>query len=616
VRLGGAKKRLPENVPAPATIIRTTNLSTLQNTNVINYKKDNLFSGHNLNVVLGQETYIKSSDYITQDLEAFTRTKMSEDVWADLSDGTDIGTFHIYNFDEKLFSYFGRVNYDMYDRYLLALTFRADGSSKFTNGNEWGYFPSISAGWRISDEKFMVGTQSWLSNLKLRASYGEAGNNRIDDSAFKRVYSVSNSIYLNPDIYPNIYTVGDILANQNLKWETTITRNLGLDYGFFNNRLSGSIELYSNTTKDALIKMTISGVGYSSQWQNAATTSNKGAEFNLNAVLVQSKNFNLNFSFNISANKNIVDKIGNLSSYTFNEGWAGSMLTASNSYVVTPGQPVGLIYGYVNDGMYSADDFTWSGSKWVMNAQKYSTKTEIGRDDKNNPIYKYSDSNGTVFADNSAIDGLSWGPGAMKLKDLNNDGKISDADRKQIGNTNPKHFGAFSFSGNYKGFDASVNFNWVYGNNIYNATKIELSSSFYKFRNSLANTANSYTQIDWNSGAQVIDASTLNEINSNATMWSSPTGNYAVTSWAIEDGSFLRLNNLTVGYTFPSKLTKKWYIQKLRLYASGYNLFVLTNYSGYDPEVDTRRSTPATPGVDYSAYPKSRSYNFGVNLTF
>jgi hypothetical protein len=169
---------------------------------------------------------------------------------------------------------------------------------------------------------------------------------------------------------------------------------------------------------------------------------------------------------------------------------------------------------------------------------------------------------------------------------------------------------------NNKNFDASINFNWVYGNNIYNANKIELTSGYYKYRNSLAVTQNSYTQIDWTTGQRVTDATTLDAMNANATIWANPTGQYATTSWAIEDGSFLRLNNVTVGYTLPSKLTKKFYVQKLRLYASGYNLAILTNYSGYDPEVDSRRSSPATPGVDYSAYPKSRSYNVGLNITF
>jgi hypothetical protein len=185
-----------------------------------------------------------------------------------------------------------------------------------------------------------------------------------------------------------------------------------------------------------------------------------------------------------------------------------------------------------------------------------------------------------------------------------------------IGNTNPKSFGAFSLTSVYKGFDAGINFNWVYGNQIYNASKIELTSLYYKHRNMLAISENSYTQIDKSTGNRITDAATLNELNTNASMWAAPSGRYAVTSWAIENGSFLRLNNLTIGYTLPEGLLKKVYISNLRVYVAAYNLYTFTKYSGYDPEVDTRRSTPATPGVDYPAYPKSRSFNFGVNVTF
>jgi TonB-linked SusC/RagA family outer membrane protein len=512
--------------------------------------------------------------------------------------------------DDRMVSFFGRVNYDIRQRYLIAITYRADGSSKFSGKNKWGYFPSISAGWRISEEKFMEGTRSWLSTLKLRASYGESGNNRIDNSAFKRTYTKSNSNYLPASFITTIYTAGNTLANPDLKWETTITRNIGLDFAFMKDRINGSFEFYSNSTEDVLIRMLLSGVGYTDQWQNAATTANKGAEINLNAVLVQKGDFSLNASFNISANTNTVKDLSDLTKYSFNEAWT-SMSEGSNSYIVTPGMPVGIIYGFQNAGMYTSDDFTWNGSKWVMNAVRYSNSETL---DDGSKIYK--DPEGNTFVDNSTIDGLSWGPGAMKLVDQNGDGKITDVDRVKIGNTNPKNFGSFSLSSNYKGFDAGINFNWVFGNQIYNANRIELTSLYYKHRNMLAIGANSYTQIDQSTGIRITDPATLTAMNADAEIWAAPTGRYAITSWAIEDGSFLRLNNLTLGYTFPAAMSKKLYISKLRVYVAAYNLLMLTKYSGYDPEVDTRRNTPATPGVDYSAYPKSRSYNFGVNVTF
>jgi len=610
---GGARKY--NNAAAPAVFMYDYTTSVFQNSNTLSYKKDNIFPEHNLSILLGEESNNKSNSYIFNDIEAFPSDYTSTLAWDNPQDALYNYSLKFENPDERMLSYFGRMNYDFKGRYLFAFTFRADGSSKFSKANQWGYFPSASIGWRISDENFMKGAENWLSNLKLRGSFGQSGNNRIDNSAFIRTYSTSSNNYLPSSMNIPFFSVGTTLANPDLKWETTTTRGIGLDYGFLKNRLSGSIELYSNTTSDVLMKMLTSGTGYDTQWQNVGQTSNKGVEFNLNAVIIQSKDFNLSVGFNISANVNKVDNIGTLTSYPFNEGWT-SYSSASNSYVLTPGQPVGLISGYVNDGMYTADDFTWTGSKWTMNTAKYSTATVIGKDDAGKPIYKYSDSKGNVFVNNSSLDGLSFGPGAMKLKDLNGDGQITDADRKVIGNTNPKHYGSINISASYKGFDFSTNLNWVYGNDIYNANKIELSSLYYKDRNMLALTANSYTQIDWATGNHITDAATLTSMNASATMWAAPTGQYAVTSWAIEDGSFLRLNNLTIGYTLPVKLTKKFYIQKLRFYATGSNLFVLTNYSGYDPEVDTRRATPATPGVDYSAYPKSRSYNFGVNITF
>lgn len=604
VREGGALKR--DNKQAPAILLTDTKNTTLQNTNVLNFNKKDLFKGHNLSVVLGQETYNKHREVDTKTYEAFPLDYTSVQAWDSIQNGTMRSSKYFIDMDERMISFFGRVNYDIKDKYLFAATFRADGSSKFTGANRWGYFPSFSAGWRISEEKFMRGTDKVLSNLKLRASYGESGNNRIDNSAFKRIYSSSSSNYLPTSIDPIIYTAGSTMANDKLKWETTITRNAGIDFGFLKDRISGSVEVYSNTTEAVLIKMLIGGVGYTDQWQNAATTANKGLEFTLNAALIQKKDFHLNFSFNISANKNNVVDLGGLSSYSFNEAWT-SMSEGSNSYIVKPGDPVGLIYGYVNDGWYSANDFMWNGSKWVMNTGKYTLDSESGL---------YKDASGNVFVDNSTIAGLSWGPGAMKLKDQNGDGKITDVDRKQIGNTNPVHFGSFSFSGDYKNFDASVNFNWVYGNDIYNANKVELSSLYYRYRNMLGVTRNSYSQIDWTTGQQMTNTAELDQMNANAQIWAAPTGRYVVSSWAMEDGSFLRVNNLTIGYSLPRNILKKLKIEKLRVYGTAYNLYTFTNYSGYDPEVDTRRATPATPGVDYSAYPKSRSYNFGINLTF
>lgn len=592
VKDGGAGKR--SNMPAPAILLRNTYTTVFQNSNTVNFKKDNILEGHDINIVVGEETYIKKSNYHLDDIQGMPQAYLSKQAWANPDSGTI--KMQDYTFpDEVLFSFFGRLNYDIQGKYLLAATFRADGSSKFAKGKRWGYFPSFSLGWRISDENFMVDTKGWLSNLKLRASYGSSGNNNISNAAYMRNYSLAPTNWLPNDFPQSILTVGSyindklvaVMPNPDLVWETTITRNVGLDWGFWNNRINGTIEAYKNTTKNLLIQLPVAGSGYAYKWLNMGQTSNQGVEFNVNAALIQSKDFNLDIGFNISANQNKVDNLGTFSSYQFNEAWT-SLSEASNSFIVTPGQPVGLIYGYKNIGRYDATDFTWTNGKWVAN---------------------------TGVVDNSAITGLSWGPGAMKLFDKDGSGAITEADRVVIGNTNPKHYGAFNFTSNYKSIDISANFNWVYGNQIYNANKIEMCTEYYKYRNLLTTMQNSYSQVDWTTGARITDPTLLEAANVNADIWAVPTGRYATTSWAIEDGSFLRLNNLTIGYTLPTELMSSLHIQKLRIYCTAYNLYTLTKYSGYDPEVDSRRSSPATPGVDYSAYPKSRSFNVGVNIT-
>jgi len=210
-------------------------------------------------------------------------------------------------------------------------------------------------------------------------------------------------------------------------------------------------------------------------------------------------------------------------------------------------------------------------------------------------------------------------PGAMKLKDLNGDGKVTVADREVIGNASPDFQGGFSISGYAFGFDLSANFTYMIGNQVYNANKVEFTSSRKFYNRNLINKMdvdNRWTGIDWNTGELIADAATLNSVNAGVTMWSPFVSQAVFSDWAVEDASFLRLQSATIGYTIPDKLTKKIYMRKLRVYATGTNLFCLTKYSGYDPEVDTRRATPLTPGVDYSAYPKSRGFVFGINITF
>ena len=281
--------------------------------------------------------------------------------------------------------------------------------------------------------------------------------------------------------------------------------------------------------------------------------------------------------------------LGDLDRIESETRWASS--EAGPDFIVTKDQPLGNFYGFVSDGFYSADDFTWNGSSWVLNE-------------------------GVV--DCSAVIGEQYmRPGAMKLKDLTDDGKVTMDDKTIIGNAQPLGFGGFNLNGYAWGFDFSANFNYVFGNDIYNANKIEFTSSRkYNNRNLMKTDEQRWTNIDWNTGELITDVDQLREVNAGAELWSPAVGNAVFSDWAVEDGSFLRLTSATIGYTLPSSLTMKAKISRLRVYVTGTNLFCLTNYSGYDPEVDTKRETPLTPGVDYSAYPKSIGFVVGLNLTF
>ena len=561
-----------------------------RNTNTLNYSFANVLGeDHNLTLLLGEEMTIAKSNLLTIMVDGLNASYDAPMAWNFLSSGTPASVNNYYDPDDKLLSFFGRVNYDYKHRYSIGGTLRADGSSKFARGHRWGYFPSAAASWTISNEPWMDNAHSWLDQLKLRYSFGTAGNNNIPSGQLLKQYSATVTAWLSQS--NNYWMAGKIMNNPDLTWETTITHNIGLDFGLFQGRLTGSVEVYQNTTKDLLINFPITGSGYDSQYRNLGSTRNRGAEVTLNMPLISKKDVSLNIGGNIAYNQNRVTDLGGLNSITAQSYWASTEI--GDDYIVEVGQPLGNMYGFVSDGMYSVDDFTWTGSKWALN-------------------------DGVV--DNSAIIGANYMiPGAMKLKDLTGDGKVTVADRKVIGNASPDFTGGFNLSGFLYGFDFSANFNYMIGNQVYNANKVEFTSS-RKFSNrnllNLMTVDQRWTNIDWATGEQISDPATLKSLNSGKTMWSPAIGSAVFSDWAVEDASFLRLQSVTLGYTLPEDLTQKAHIRRARVYVTGTNLFCLTKYSGYDPEVDTRRSTPLTPGVDYSAYPKSIGFVAGLNLTF
>ena len=562
-----------------------------RNTNTLNYDFSKVLNNddHQLTALLGEEMTITQSNLLTLMVDGLNASYDAPMAWTFLSSGTPASTNNYYDPDDKLLSFFGRVNYDYKHRYSIGATLRADGSSKFAQGHQWGFFPSAAVSWTISNEPWMDNAHSWMDQLKLRYSFGTAGNNNIPSGQIAKQYSATVTAWLSQS--SNYWMAGKIMNNPDLTWETTYTHNVGLDFSLFQSRLSGSIEVYQNTTKDLLINFPITGSGYDSQYRNLGSTRNRGVELTLNAPVVSNKDFSLNIGGNIAYNRNRVTDLGGLTSITAQSYWASTEI--GDDYIVQVGQPLGNMYGYVSDGMYTPSDFTWNGSKWVLNE-------------------------GVVDA--SAILGATYLlPGAPKYKDINGDGKVTVADRKVIGNASPDFTGGFNFSGYFHGFDFSANFNFMIGNQVYNANKVEFTSS-RKFSNrnlvNMMDVKNRWTNIDWNTGEMISDPSVLQSVNAGKTMWAPFVGNAIFSDWAVEDASFLRLQSVTIGYTLPESLTEKIYLNRVRIYATGTNLFCLTKYSGYDPEVDTRRSTPLTPGVDYSAYPKSIGFVVGVNLSF
>ena len=573
--------------------------------NTLTYNLD-LGETQQMNLMAGQEMIQSSSSNIFMRAKYFSEDLPPDKMFANMALGEFDEMSTVFDPDDKLASFFGRINYYLLDRYIVTATFRADGSSKFAPGNQWGYFPSGAIAWRISNEKFMQ-NQNLISNLKLRASVGTAGNNRIGADLWKTNYriSTSNSIGFGDRINQYYIPASSLLSNPDLRWETTLTRNIGVDYGLFRHRITGVVDLYWNTTKDLLVESDIpSYLGYSKQMRNIGQTSNRGIEFTMDARAVQKRDLTLNVMFNIGFNKPQIDKLDEVNEKPFNSNWATSDLRESDDYRVIVGETVGLMYGYVFDGMYTPDDFV------IV--------------DEETGAYELKE--GVVNSEGILGGVIGLRPGTMKLKDLNGDGVITaDQDRKVIGNANPKHTGGLNINARYKSWDLSALFNWMYGNNIYNTGLIEFQMLFHTTYGNMLNTMNSekrYMYIDLETGEEITDLDRLAEVNQDKTMWSpfsSGSTKPLFHSGAIEDGSFLRLNTLTLGYSLPDNVINKLRMERLRIYATVYNAWIWTNYSGYDPEVSTTQSgsyRQLTPGVDYSAYPKSRSFVLGANITF
>ncbi len=471
--------------------------------------------------------------------------------------------------ESSLASYFARAFYSYMDKYLLTATLRADGSSKFAKGNRWGTFPAFSLGWRLSEEEFMKNIE-FLSNLKLTGGWGSLGNQNISDFQYLATIEKGGGNW-NMYNFGGNYSYGSTLkqlGNPSITWEKTYMTNLGIEAGFLNNRLNTSVTYFNKNTVDILLSTV--EVGTLGQVDippsNIGEMNNKGFEIEVSFQDQVGKDFFYNIGMNASFIKNKVTKLYGNNVYLSGSGYGNNGTIVSRTY---EGQPIGSFFGWKTDGLYQ-------------------TQNEIDND----PYLKNDDQ--------ARVAGIK--PGDVRFVDTNGDGKIDEADRVNLGHPHPKAMlGLFGKAG-YKGFDLSFNFVSNLGVKLYNADKmigIDGTQNYNLYKEALdrwhgEGTSNSVPRM------------TLPAYNLN--------NNYRASDLFIENGDYLMLKNLTIGYNLPMQIISKIGLSNLRLYATGQNLFTLTGYSGNSPELGYTDDAKREKGVGVAWFPTSRTFSFGVTI--
>ncbi|WP_341836164.1 TonB-dependent receptor [Chitinophaga pollutisoli] len=470
-----------------------------------------------------------------------------------------------------LASMLARANYVYRDKYFFTASFRSDGSSKFRADNQWSYFPSGAIAWELSKEKFMKQVR-FISSAKVRASWGITGNNRVSDYATFALldFATRNSYYsFGNELQQSAIPV--TMASTDLKWENTAQTDVGLDISFFKSRVSLGLDYYRKVTSDLLLNARLPPtVGYLTAFKNVGKTSNEGLEISLQTRNVDTKDFAWSSSFNISFNRSkVLALTQNQESLTSTMGW-DSWYSSVALYIAKIGQPVGQFYGYIWEGVYGYDDF----------------------DPLPNGGYLLKEGVPTNGNTRAAIK-----PGDIRYRDLNGDGVVNVSDQTVIGRGFPVHVGGFTNDFRYKGFDLNVFFQWSYGNQVMNANRINFENGNKTYLNQYKTFENRWTP---------------ENPNSNIPRAGGQYG-YVYSSRTLEDGSFLRLKTVSLGYNIPAAVLKRARIKSLRVFAAAQNLVTWTKYSGSDPEVAIGYSA-LTPGFDYSSYPRARTTTLGLNL--
>ena len=564
-----------------AQIIRNERLTWL-NENTLTYQT-NIKKKHFFNSLIG--ITFQNSDYEYYSLKS-THIPNESLGMAGMADGT-LSSSSSLKSSWAMMSYLARLNYNYKSKYYATASFRADGSSKFSKKHRYGYFPSGSLAWNFMEEEFMAPIKKVVGAGKLRVSWGLTGNNRIgeyDYYALLQMLKEKQGDYISngsipSGVYPfdnDMSSVGMVpvsLPNEDLKWETTEQWNVGLDLSFFDERLNFTADVYRKTTRDLLLEASLPLVsGYYSATKNIGKVRNDGLELSLSTVNIKTKDFTWTSDFNIAFNKNEVLELAENQLSLTTAAKFDQNYNSQPSYIAKVGLPMGMMYGYLYEGTYKYDDFIKSGNSYTL---------------KDNVPYFSSEANTQ--------------PGMPKYKDINGDGVIDSNDRTIIGRGLPIHTGGFTNSFAYKGFDLSIFFQWSYGNDIMNANRLFFENAGgKKDLNQFASYANRWTSDNPDSDIPAATKSASNNV---------------ISSRIIEDGSYLRLKTVTLGYTFPKTLIAKAKLSNARVYLAAQNLWTWTSYSGYDPEVSIRNSA-LTPGLDFSSYPRAFTLSFGVNLGF
>jgi TonB-linked SusC/RagA family outer membrane protein len=548
------------------------NNNSFSNENTLNYK--NTFAGgHEFSGLLlfGVNNY--KSFY-----SSYTGTFLpNEGQRMDGLDDGPSGTYNspnIYNSINSMASYAARIDYNYKSRYLLTLNFRADGSSKFLD--HWGYFPGGAIAWNMTKENFFRKALPFISNSKLRVSYGENGNNRVGDfdSYPKLVLNNTGQGYSFNNAAPTTAAYLASLGNSILQWEKTKQTDIGYEFGVLDNKIALEVDLYRRTTENLLLNAALpTSSGFASAQENIGKLSNDGIEFTLNTINITSGSFSWRSNFNISFNKNKIIALTHGQS-ALSSGAPYLSQFSQPLYLDEIGKPAGMMIGYIWEGNYQYADFD-NPAPGV-----YILKNTVSSNGANTPPQ----------------------PGDLKLRDLNGDGTINSADLTIIGRGQPIHTGGFSNDFTYKGFSLNVFFQWSYGNNIYNANRLlfEGNSNGFHGINQYASYENRWTP--------------ENPTNANYRTRGQGFIGYR-SSKNVEDGSYLRLKTFSLGYSLPRNLIKKLYLSNLTINVAAQNLLTWTKYSGLDPEVSTLNNV-LQPGYDFSAYPQAQTIVFGLKASF